>query len=69
VAVEARNLAPLPGDVDFTIGASPPISGLTAWQGVVRTRPPSGRLYDPAEEQTYEHQPTQEILRFQVLAQ
>jgi alkaline phosphatase D len=27
------------------------------------------QLYDPAEEQTYEHQPTQEILRFQVLAQ
>ena len=23
VAVEARNLAPLPGDVDFTVGASP----------------------------------------------
>jgi hypothetical protein len=22
VAVEARNLAPLPGDVDFTVGAS-----------------------------------------------
>jgi NADPH:quinone reductase-like Zn-dependent oxidoreductase len=34
VAVEARNLAPLPGDVDFTIGASLPISGLTAWQGL-----------------------------------
>ena len=33
-AVEARNLAPLPGDVDFTIGASLPISGLTAWQGL-----------------------------------
>jgi NADPH:quinone reductase-like Zn-dependent oxidoreductase len=35
VAVEARNLAPLPGDVDFTVGASLPISGLTAWQGLV----------------------------------
>jgi NADPH:quinone reductase-like Zn-dependent oxidoreductase len=35
VAVEARNLAPLPGDVDFTIGASLPISGLTAWQGLI----------------------------------
>ena len=36
VAVEARNLAPLPGDVDFTVGASLPISGLTAWQGLFR---------------------------------
>ncbi|MFE5671511.1 NADP-dependent oxidoreductase [Agromyces sp. NPDC056523] len=34
VAVEARNLAPLPGDVDFIEGASLPISGLTAWQGL-----------------------------------
>src|ERR671937_787355 len=34
VAVEARNLAPLPGDVDFSVGASLPISGLTAWQGL-----------------------------------
>ena len=34
VAVEARNLAPLPGDVAFTVGASLPISGLTAWQGL-----------------------------------
>ena len=34
VAVEARNLAPLPGDVDFVAGASLPISGLTAWQGL-----------------------------------
>src|SRR4051812_22419256 len=34
VAVEARNLAPLAGDVDFTVGASLPISGLTAWQGL-----------------------------------
>ncbi|MFF7105011.1 NADP-dependent oxidoreductase [Streptomyces nigra] len=33
-AVEARNLAPLPGDVDFTVGASLPISGLTAWQAL-----------------------------------
>ncbi|HVX91551.1 MAG TPA: NADP-dependent oxidoreductase [Candidatus Paceibacterota bacterium] len=33
-SVEARNLAPLPGDVDFTVGASLPISGLTAWQGL-----------------------------------
>jgi NADPH:quinone reductase-like Zn-dependent oxidoreductase len=34
VTVAARNLAPLPGDVDFTVGASLPISGLTAWQGL-----------------------------------
>jgi NADPH:quinone reductase-like Zn-dependent oxidoreductase len=34
VAIEVRNLAPLPGDVDFTVGASLPISGLTAWQGL-----------------------------------
>jgi NADPH:quinone reductase-like Zn-dependent oxidoreductase len=34
VAIEARNLAPLPGVVDFTVGASLPISGLTAWQGL-----------------------------------
>jgi NADPH:quinone reductase-like Zn-dependent oxidoreductase len=33
-AVDARNLAPLPGDVDFTVAASLPISGLTAWQGL-----------------------------------
>ena len=40
-AVEARNLAPLPGDVDFTVGASLPISGLTAWQGLFQ----HGRLH------------------------
>jgi NADPH:quinone reductase-like Zn-dependent oxidoreductase len=34
VAMESRNLAPLPGDVDFMVGASLPISGLTAWQGL-----------------------------------
>ncbi|MEU1599582.1 NADP-dependent oxidoreductase [Streptomyces sp. NPDC005708] len=33
-AVEARNLAPLPADVDHTIAAALPISGLTAWQGL-----------------------------------
>jgi NADPH:quinone reductase-like Zn-dependent oxidoreductase len=33
-AVEARNLAALPDEVDFAIGASLPISGLTAWQGL-----------------------------------
>src|SRR5881392_3645891 len=34
IAIEARNLAPLPADVDFTVSASLPISGLTAWQGL-----------------------------------
>jgi NADPH:quinone reductase-like Zn-dependent oxidoreductase len=34
MAVEARNLAPLPGDMEFEVGASLPISGLTAWQGL-----------------------------------
>jgi hypothetical protein len=41
VAVEARNLAPLPGDVDFTVGASLPMPGLTAWQGLFE----HGRLW------------------------
>lgn len=36
VAVECRNLAPLPGDVDVTVAASLPISGLTAWQGLLQ---------------------------------
>src|SRR3569832_175466 len=34
VAIEARNLAPLPDEVDFLAGASLPSSGLTAWQGL-----------------------------------
>ncbi len=34
VAVEARNLAPLPADVDFVAAAALPIAGLTAWQGL-----------------------------------
>jgi NADPH:quinone reductase-like Zn-dependent oxidoreductase len=34
VAVEARNLAPLPGDVDFTVGTALVMPGLTAWQGL-----------------------------------
>src|SRR3954467_11363742 len=34
VAVEARNLAPLPVDVDFTVGAALVMPGLTAWQGL-----------------------------------
>lgn len=34
IAVEARNLAPLPADVDFTLGAGLVMPGLTAWQGL-----------------------------------
>src|SRR5207244_10726684 len=34
VAVEARNLVALPGDVDFTVGAALVMPGLTAWQGL-----------------------------------
>src|ERR1700753_798460 len=34
-AVEARNLAPLPADIDHAVAAALPISGLTAWQGLV----------------------------------
>lgn len=34
VAVEARNLAPLPADVDHVTAAALPIAGLTAWQGL-----------------------------------
>ena len=34
VSVEARNLAPLPADVDFTEGAALVMPGLTAWQGL-----------------------------------
>ncbi|MEV7323844.1 NADP-dependent oxidoreductase [Streptomyces sp. NPDC093970] len=34
VAVEARNLAPLPADLDHSVAASLVISGLTAWQGL-----------------------------------
>jgi NADPH:quinone reductase-like Zn-dependent oxidoreductase len=41
VSVEARNLAPLPGDVDFTMGAALVMSGLTAWQGLFE----HGRLH------------------------
>jgi NADPH:quinone reductase-like Zn-dependent oxidoreductase len=33
-AVEARNLAPLPMDIDHTVAAALPISGLAAWQGL-----------------------------------
>ncbi|PWV51952.1 NADP-dependent oxidoreductase [Chitinophaga sp. S165] len=34
VAVEARNLSPLPADVDFSVGAALVMPGLTAWQGL-----------------------------------
>jgi NADPH:quinone reductase-like Zn-dependent oxidoreductase len=34
VAVEARNLAPLPANVDHVTAAAFPISGLTAWQAL-----------------------------------
>ncbi len=32
--MEARNLAPLPADVDHIVAAALPISGLTAWQAL-----------------------------------
>jgi NADPH:quinone reductase-like Zn-dependent oxidoreductase len=34
VAVEARNLAPLPADIDHTTAAALPMPGLTAWQAL-----------------------------------
>ena len=34
VAVEARNLTPLPSDIDFAEGAALVMPGLTAWQGL-----------------------------------
>ncbi|MFD1930100.1 NADP-dependent oxidoreductase [Nonomuraea mangrovi] len=34
VAVEARNLAPLPATIEHVHGAALPVSGLTAWQGL-----------------------------------
>ena len=33
--MEARNLAPLPADVDHAVAAALPISGLTAWQALI----------------------------------
>ncbi len=33
-AVEARNLAPLPTDIEHAVAAALPISGLTAWQAL-----------------------------------
>jgi len=41
IAVEARNLVPLPGDVDFTTAAALVMPGLTAWQGLFE----HGRLH------------------------
>ncbi|BBY21920.1 NADP-dependent oxidoreductase [Mycobacterium stomatepiae] len=34
-AIDARNLAPLPIDIDHTVAAALPVSGLTAWQGLL----------------------------------
>ncbi len=34
IAIEARNLAPLPDDVDFNEGTALVMPGLTAWQGL-----------------------------------
>src|SRR5690349_13480456 len=34
IAVEARNLAPLSAQIDHTVAAALPISGLTAWQAL-----------------------------------
>ncbi len=34
ITIEARNLAPLPDDVNFTTGAALVMPGLTAWQGI-----------------------------------
>jgi NADPH:quinone reductase-like Zn-dependent oxidoreductase len=33
--VEARNLAPLPADIDHTVAAALPISGLTPWEALI----------------------------------
>jgi len=41
VAVEARNLTPLPGDVEFRVGAALVMPGLTAWQALFE----HGRLH------------------------
>jgi NADPH:quinone reductase-like Zn-dependent oxidoreductase len=35
LAIETRNLAPLPGDVEFSVAAAVAMPGLTAWQGLV----------------------------------
>src|SRR5258706_15106471 len=46
-AVEARNLAPLPADVDHVTAAALPMPGLTAWQA----------LFDPAHLQAGQTRP------------
>src|SRR5260370_41971253 len=46
-AVEARNLAPLPGDVDFTAGASLPMPGPAPWPGLFQPAPPPGGAAPP----------------------
>jgi NADPH:quinone reductase-like Zn-dependent oxidoreductase len=35
IAIETRNLAALPGDIDFTVAAAVAMPGLTAWQGLI----------------------------------
>jgi NADPH:quinone reductase-like Zn-dependent oxidoreductase len=45
VAVEARNVAPLPGDVDFTVGTALVNPRLTGWQRLFE----HGRLCAGAE--------------------
>jgi NADPH:quinone reductase-like Zn-dependent oxidoreductase len=47
VAVEARNLTPLPGDVDFTVGAALVMPGPDRVAGAVRARPPSRGAESP----------------------
>ena len=47
VAVEARNLAPLPGDVDFHDWREPADLGPDRVTGTVRARPPSGGAERP----------------------
>lgn len=49
--VEARNLAPLPGDIDFTVGAGVAMTGVTAWQGLFD----HGRLLSRAERPRARH--------------
>jgi NADPH:quinone reductase-like Zn-dependent oxidoreductase len=44
VAVEARNLAPLPANVEHEVAVAAAISGLTAWQALhVHARPEAGQ--------------------------
>ena len=58
--VEARNLAPLPGDVDFAVGAGVAMTGLTAWQGLLITAAlrrdrPSSCTARPAQSARWRH--------------